>query len=56
MRREGYEVAVSKPRAITRTIGGVLCEPIEELHIEVNDEALGIIMEEVARRKGDILS
>lgn len=56
MRREGFEIAVSKPRAITRTIDGVLCEPIEELHIEVNDEALGTIMEEVARRKGDIIS
>ena len=56
MRREGYEVAVSKPRAITKMIDGVLSEPIEELHIEVNDEALGTIMEEVARRKGEIIS
>ncbi|HEY3298336.1 MAG TPA: translational GTPase TypA [Armatimonadota bacterium] len=56
MRREGYEVAVSKPKAITKTINGVLCEPIEELHIEVNDESLGTIMEEVSRRKGEITS
>jgi len=56
MRREGYEVAVSKPRAITKTIDHVLCEPIEELHIEVNDESLGTIMEEVSKRKGEITS
>ena len=53
MRREGFEVAVSKPRAITKTIEHVLCEPIEELTIDVNDESLGTIMEEVARRKGE---
>jgi len=56
MRREGFEVAVSKPRAITKTIDGTLCEPIEELHIEVNDESLGTIMEEVSRRRGEITS
>ena len=56
MRREGYEVMVSKPRAITREINGVLCEPIEELSIEVRDEALGTIMEEVARRRGEVTS
>ena len=56
MRREGFEVAVSKPRAITKTIDGVLCEPIEELHIEVADDFLGTIMEEVSKRKGEITS
>ncbi|MFA6665992.1 MAG: translational GTPase TypA [Armatimonadota bacterium] len=56
MRREGFEVAVSKPKAITKTIDHVLSEPIEELHIEVTDESLGTIMEEVARRKGEITS
>ncbi len=53
MRREGFEVSVSKPRAITKTIDHVLCEPIEELIIDVNDDSLGTIMEEVARRKGE---
>lgn len=56
MRREGYEVAVSKPRAITKKIDGVLCEPIEELTIDVNDECIGVIIEEVAKRKGEIVS
>ncbi len=56
MRREGFEVCVSKPRAITKTIDKVLCEPIEELTIDVRDDSLGIIMEEVARRKGELTS
>lgn len=56
MRREGYEVAVSKPQAITKHENGRLVEPIEELHIEVNDDALGTVMEEIARRKGEITS
>ena len=56
MRREGFEVAVSKPRAITKIVDGILCEPIEELTIDVNDESLGTIMEEVAKRKGEIVS
>lgn len=56
MRREGYEMCVSKPRAITRRIDGHLCEPIEELTIDINDDAVGTIIEEVARRKGDITS
>lgn len=56
MRREGYEVAVSKPKAITRKIDGVLCEPIEEVTIDVNDEAVGTIIQELAARKGEIIS
>lgn len=56
MRREGYEVAVSKPKAITKRIDGTLCEPIEELTIDVNDDAVGIIIREVSARKGEIIS
>ena len=56
MRREGFEVSVSKPRAITKMIDGVLCEPIEELTIDVNDDSIGIIIEEVSKRKGEIVS
>lgn len=56
MRREGYEVAVSKPRAITKTINGVLSEPIEELIIDVHDEFVGTIIEAVSNRKGEITS
>ncbi len=56
MRREGFEVMVSRPRAITKTIDGELCEPIEELTVDVNDEALGMIIEQISRRKGEITS
>ena len=56
MRREGFEVSVSKPRAITKMIDGVLCEPIEELTIDVNTDSIGIIIEEVSKRKGEIVS
>ena len=56
MRREGFEVAVSKPRAITKTVNGILCEPIEELTIDIHDEYIGTIIEEVSKRKGELTS
>jgi len=56
MRREGFEVSVSKPRAITKTVDGVLCEPIEELTIDITDEYVGVIIEEVSARKGELTS
>ena len=56
MRREGYEAMVSKPRVITKTIDHVLCEPIEEVTIDVSDESVGTIIEELAARKGDLAS
>lgn len=56
MRREGYEVCVSKPRAITKKINGVLCEPIEEVTIDIHDDFVGTVIEELAKRKGEIKS
>ncbi len=56
MRREGYEVCVSKPRVITKTIDHVLCEPIEEVTIDVTDDSVGTIIQELAARKGDLRS
>ncbi|MEI6915422.1 MAG: hypothetical protein WCL39_09845, partial [Armatimonadota bacterium] len=56
MRREGYEVLVSKPRAITKEVKGQLCEPIEEVTIDINDESIGVIIEEISRRKGEMVS
>jgi len=56
MRREGYEVAVSRPQAITRTIDHVLCEPFEELTVDVNDATVGGVIEEVSKRKGQMVS
>lgn len=56
MRREGYEVTVSKPRVITKTIDHVLCEPIEEVTIDVSDDSVGTIIQELAARKGELSS
>lgn len=56
MRREGYEVCVSKPKAITRTINHVLCEPIEEVTIDIADSSVGAVIQELAARKGDMVS
>ena len=56
MRREGYEVAVSKPRVIMKTIDGVLCEPIEKITIDINDDSIGSVIHELSARKGEIIS
>ena len=54
MRRESYELAVSRPQVITKTIDGVLNEPFEELCLDVPDEYQGAVMEELGRRRGDL--
>lgn len=54
MRREGFEVCVSRPRVITRKIDHELCEPIEEVTIDIHDDFVGTIIEELARRKGEL--
>ncbi len=53
MRREGYEVAVSRPHVIYRTIDGVLCEPWEELSVDVQKTHQGAIMQALGDRGGD---
>jgi GTP-binding protein len=55
MRREGYEIAVSRPRVITKDIDGVRCEPFEVLTVDVEDSNQGGVMEELGRRRGDLL-
>ncbi|MBP2239978.1 GTP-binding protein [Cytobacillus eiseniae] len=55
MRREGYELQVSKPEVIVRVIDGVRCEPIERVQIEVPEEHTGSIMESIGARKGEML-
>jgi len=52
MRREGYELMISKPRVITREISGQTYEPVEHIYIEVPEEFIGIVTESVSRRKG----
>jgi len=54
MRREGYELQVSKPEAITREINGQTFEPIEAVVIDCPDEFIGVITEALGRRKGQM--
>ena len=54
MRREGFELAVSKPRVVMRDIDGVKCEPYENLTIDVEEANQGAVMEELGRRRGDL--
>ncbi|NOL51654.1 translational GTPase TypA [Pelistega suis] len=56
MRREGYELAVSRPRVVFKEIDGVRCEPMELLTIDLEDEHQGGVMEELGRRKGELLN
>src|SRR5437588_469859 len=55
MRREGYELAVSRPRVVYKDIGGVRCEPYELLAVDVEELTQGAVMEELGRRKGELL-
>ncbi|MCK0470603.1 translational GTPase TypA [Halalkalibacter sp. APA_J-10(15)] len=56
MRREGYELQVSKPEVIIREIDGVKCEPMERVQIDVPDEYTGSVMESLGERKGEMLN
>ena len=55
MRREGYELQVSKPEVIVKTIDGVRCEPVERVQIDVPEEHTGSVMESIGARKGEML-
>jgi len=55
MRREGYELAVGKPRVIMRAIDGVECEPVETLVIDAPNGVVGSVMELVGGRKGELV-
>jgi GTP-binding protein len=54
MRREGYEVAVSRPRVLLKEIGGIQCEPYEMLAVDVEEANQGAIMEALGARRGDL--
>ncbi|NJM32608.1 MAG: translational GTPase TypA [Limnobacter sp.] len=54
MRREGYELAVSRPRVVFKEINGQRHEPYEMLTVDVEEENQGGVMEELGRRKGDL--
>ena len=55
MRREGYELAVSRPRVVTKTIDGVKHEPFEVLTVDVEDQHQGQVMEALGARRADLL-
>ena len=55
MRREGYELQVSKPEVIIREIDGVRCEPVERVQIDVPEEHAGSVMESMGARKGEMI-
>jgi len=54
MRREGFELQVSRPEVIYKRIADVLCEPIEHVIIDVPEEYVGVIIENLGRRRGEI--
>jgi GTP-binding protein len=54
MRREGFEMAVGKPRVVYREINGEKCEPYEILTVDVEDDNQGAVMEELGRRRGEM--
>lgn len=55
MRREGYELQVSKPEVIVKEIDGVRCEPVERVQIDVPEENTGGVMESIGARKGEMI-
>lgn len=54
MRREGYELAVSRPEVIFREVDGEICEPYEQLTIDIEERHQGSIMEALGARRGDL--
>lgn len=56
MRREGYELQVSKPQVIFKEENGIKLEPFEEVTVDIPSEMMGAIIEKMAKRKGVIMS
>ena len=56
MRREGFELLVSRPKVIIKEIDGVKCEPIETLVVNVPDDSVGTVIEKLGRRKGEMVN
>jgi GTP-binding protein len=54
MRREGYELAISKPQVVVRTIDGERCEPFEQLTVDLEDRHQGTVMELLGARRGEL--
>ncbi len=56
MRREGFELLVSRPKVIFKDIDGVKCEPIETLSVNVPDDSVGNVIEKLGRRKAEMVN
>src|SRR5690554_1636054 len=55
MRREGFELQISKPKVIIKEMDGVQCEPVERVQIDVPEEYTGAVMEALGERKGEMI-
>jgi GTP-binding protein len=56
MRREGYELMVGKPEIVTKRIDGKLMEPVEHLTVDVPENFVGVVMEQLGSRKGEVVN
>jgi len=56
MRREGFEFEISKPQVIYKKVDGVTCEPYEELTIDIPKDYMGVVTEEIGKRKGKLIN
>jgi GTP-binding protein len=54
MRREGYELMVGKPEIVTKRVDGKLMEPVEYLTVDIPEEFVGVVMEQMGPRKGEV--
>ena len=54
MRREGYELMVSKPEIVTKRVDGKLMEPVEHLTVDIPEEFVGVVMEQLGTRKAEV--
>ncbi len=54
MRREGYELMVGKPQIVTKRVDGKLMEPVEHLTVDVPENFVGVVMEQLGSRKGEV--
>jgi GTP-binding protein len=56
MRREGYELMAGKPEIVTKRVGGKLMEPVERLTVDVPEDFVGVVMEQLGTRKGEVVN
>jgi len=55
MRREGFELSISRPRVLFKTVNGEKMEPIEEVTVDVDDAYTGVVIEKISNRKGEMV-